>query len=195
MTLRVNLTGKRFGRLVVLAFDSRDNGHRALWKCQCDCGQTKVMEGYAISSGRTNSCGCSHFRHWQYGQPTHQSWSAMKQRCLNKTASDYPRYGGRGITICVEWDDYRTFLNDMGERPEGLSLGRIDNNGPYCKTNCRWESPTEQARNRRSSKLNLETIKAIRRRYRSGDRAVYLAKEYGVSRRTITKVCAETLWA
>lgn len=89
-------------------------------------------------------------RHGHHGTPTYQSWICMRQRCLNTNAADYPRYGGRGIRICAEWQEsFPAFLRDMGERPVGKTLDRIDTNGDYCAANCRWATNREQIRNTR----------------------------------------------
>lgn len=85
--------------------------------------------------------------------PTYQTWVSMRQRCNNTNSPDYPNYGGRGIKICPSWDSFPQFLSDMGERPKGTSLDRIDFNGDYCKENCRWASPKLQALNTRTTYL------------------------------------------
>jgi len=87
--------------------------------------------------------------------PTYNSWQKMKQRCLNPKATGYHNYGARGITVCRRWrNSFENFLNDMGERPEGMSIDKIDNNGSYGKWNCKWSTPKEQANNKRSQLIN-----------------------------------------
>lgn len=107
-------------------------------------------------------CGSHYMKWWRHGDPTwskkiygrtptHISWTSMKQRCSNKNNPDYPRYGGRGIRYDARWDLFSNFLSDMGDRPEGMTLDRIDVNGDYTKSNCRWATREEQNYNQRNT--------------------------------------------
>jgi len=148
-----DLSGQKFNKLTVISRATND-GTRARWNCICDCGKKKVLRGNSISSGRTKSCGCilgSHVgSHGHSMRAIYRTWSSMKQRCLNRNNSSYLRYGARGITVCDRWlNSFENFYADMGERPAGLSLDRIDNNGNYEPDNCKWSTVKEQASNTR----------------------------------------------
>ncbi len=130
---------------------------------------------------------------------TYKSWEGMKQRCLNPNNPRFDSYGGRGITIEPKWITFAGFLEDMGERPEGLTLDRIDNDGDYCKTNCRWASPAEQQRNTRQSKLTesqVREILAVQRVWEGSDRelARQFSRELGVNHETIREVLEGRCW-
>lgn len=146
-----NLIGLRFKKLIVLELAHKEGG-RAHWRCQCDCGnQTVVASNHLQKHNGTASCGCDRAVHGMArpGQlhPLYRVWLAMRARCSNPNNKDYKWYGGRGITVCPEWDDFTQFARDMGSRPPGRSLDRIDNDGPYSKDNCRWATKAEQMKN------------------------------------------------
>lgn len=158
-TIRSDLSGKTFGRLTVIGFHSR-RGVQILWACKCSCGNEQVAEGGNLRRGYTASCGCyarekssiNNFRHGKCFTATYKSWQAMKTRCTNRNDGHWPSYGGRGIKVCKRWlNDFNAFVSDMGERPKGATLGRIDNDGDYEPGNCRWESMKDQSNNTRGN--------------------------------------------
>jgi hypothetical protein len=161
MSKIIDLTGQRYGRLVVLSRASsslQPSGQKATqWKCQCDCGNTAVVRAANMRTGRAQSCGCLHmeklrlnFRtHGMTQTPEHISWKSMIQRCDYPRHNRYHLYGWRGIKIAPEWREFARFLADMGKRPTPQhSLDRIDPNGDYAPGNCRWATPKEQQRNK-----------------------------------------------
>lgn len=160
-----DLTGRRYGRLVVLRFICRNNWH-SWWHCQCDCGGETVVRMNTLRTGRTLSCGCLRLQriiemvtthgHSRGGKltPTYTAYRSAKNRCHNPNNKSYRDYGGRGITMHSTWlDDFSQFVKDMGERPPDRSLERSDNDKGYEPGNCIWGSRTEQANNRRSSRF------------------------------------------
>ena len=167
---KIDLTGQRFGRLVVLGDDgTRNNRGKIKWLCQCDCGTILYVHRSSLRSGNTKSCGClfkeklikRNTTHGLYrgnnvtniqGTPLGNTWILMIQRCYNPNATGFERYGGRGIEVCLKWlgeGGFEQFCNDMGPRPEGKTLDRTNNNDNYKPTNCRWATITEQQNNRR----------------------------------------------
>lgn len=149
-----NLKGFQFGSLTVLEL-GRSKGNGAVWLCQCKCGNQKEIRASDMVEGKVNSCGCEHRQriakanvtHGMTKTRTYRIWGAMRNRC-NKIHQDY---SCRGITYDEKWDDFNNFIADMGEAPDNMSLDRIEPNGNYNKSNCRWATQDTQANNKRSS--------------------------------------------
>lgn len=147
---RAQLEGLKFNRLTV-----KQRMCGAIWECVCDCGNVLGVSTYQLKSGKTKSCGCwsrdRTKKHGMEGTAIYNAWAAMIQRCTNPKNRFFHAYGARGITICNEWLDFKNFYADMGDKPEGMSLDRINNDGNYEPSNCKWSTQKEQIRNRRVS--------------------------------------------
>ena len=179
--------GTRFERWTVLSYE----GH-SRYQCLCDCGQSTFVRADRLRNGQSRSCGCIQKEvatklattHGCARTPTYLIWRGMLQRCQNPGSRIYKYYGGRGIAICERWQKFENFAADMGERPDGLTIDRINNDGNYEPSNCRWASKKEQSQNSSRKRLvafngvtkNLcewtellqLDLKAVRQRLRNG---------------------------
>lgn len=152
-----DLTRKTFGKLTALVRTAtKGSSKKSKWSCVCSCGRSAEVFATHLIRGNTTSCGCCFGRPVKK-IPAHASWVAMKARCLNPNHPAYHRYGGRGIEICDLWSGFECFYADMGDRPEGMSLDRINTDGNYEPNNCRWATPSEQSNNMSTNRrINFE---------------------------------------
>jgi len=171
--------GDRFGsRVIIEEMPERKNGY-VMYKVRCDCGDIVILNGSYLRTRNKPCKSCSAKLHtkkgkdhyaYKHGMSTrtqgkdriYSVWVSMRQRCNDPNDKNYKNYGGRGIKVCNEWNEFSNFYKDMGERPEGMQLDRIDNNSNYSKQNCRWANIITQSNNRRSNRyfdINGEKIK------------------------------------
>ncbi len=145
------MMGERFGRLVVVS-EAHRYGRGIIWRCQCDCGREAKVSGRDLRAGNKRSCGCAHHGYGRVGgkrSPTYTCWAGMLSRCRNPNDAEYHNYGARGILVCERWKDFRNFLADMGEKPRGRSIERVNNAKGYQPGNCVWATSGQQSRNTR----------------------------------------------
>ena len=156
-----DISGHVFGRLTVIS-KAENSGRKVRWICKCVCGNETLVAGNHLRSGSTISCGCfaaestktRSFVHGKTKSTEYRSWIGMKQRCTNSRNAEFHRYGGRGISVCDRWlNSFENFIKDMGNKPEGMSLDRIDTNGNYCPENCRWATDVQQNNNTRKNRF------------------------------------------
>lgn len=170
-----DIAGMRSGSLLAVRYLNSTAKGKARWLCRCDCGAEKPITAESLKRGKSKSCGCksSDFKrekmttHGQSRTPRQRptgafsSWAAMRQRCNNPNNAQFSDYGGRGISVCARWGRFDNFFADMGDRPEGNTLDRIDPNAGYSPENCRWATPSEQTRNRRKKVRNAEVVELL----------------------------------
>lgn len=176
-----DLTGQRFGRLIVIERGDNSKTGQAYWWCFCDCGEVKQFRGTHLTSGRSTSCGCYSadraIRHGMHGTPEYRAYYNMIKRCEYKNDNRYADYGGRGIQVCPEWrKSFDKFLADMGPRPSDQhSVDRIDVNGHYEPENCRCAVKETQEHNKRPRKDSPVGVRGVRYNQKNGK---YIAQIY-----------------
>lgn len=206
MRKAVDLIGKRFNSLVVVERAGsyiRKDGIKgyAIWLCACDCGNTAKYAGSALMGGKIHSCGCENHKkstkHGMYKTRVYRIWHGIINRCLNVNTTGYSYYGGRGIKVCDSWRSFVNFYADMGDPPSDLhTIDRIDCDGNYEKSNCRWATMSAQQQNKRvyrnwNAKLDEESVRQIRA---SDEPRLVVAKRFGVSERYITSIRMRKTW-
>lgn len=161
---RMTNVGDRYNMLVVIDEAEKSARGELKYLCICDCGKESIVFGLNLRSGSTKSCGCliGGLRHGHTSKrelsSTYITWKGINQRCNNPNSKNWDNYGGRGIKVCKRWEIFENFLVDMGERPLGKSIDRIDNDGNYEPGNCRWATLVEQRRNQRRYLLAHSTL-------------------------------------
>ena len=193
----IDLTGHKNGLLEVLQISHKNKHGKYMWKCLCHgCGKVWCMPGKQIRNSKYPAKGCrscANKKHGMHNTPTYISWNDMKSRCKY----DYPvnrHHYGKGITYDPAWESFENFYKDMGVRPEGYQLDRIDSSKGYCKDNCRWVTPAENVRNSSTAKLKKDDVLNIRALYKQGVYQKDIGKMFGICQAHVSTICRRKAW-
>ena len=195
----LGMIGTKKGKWIVLDLDLTKK--RKSYLCVCECGTEKSVRADHLKTGASIQCKACADKclksDYDTQSPTYHSWCSMRYRCDNPNVVNYPDYGGRGVTYCERWKDFKNFLADMGERPEGMTLDKDSikpGNKVYCKEFCCWATPTTQQRNKRNCKLVPEQVRDIRKLHSEGWSYSQLTEKFGVSRGALTAIVKRLTW-
>jgi len=157
----INIIGQKFNKLTVISRAPDKQKWKPIYNCLCDCGNKVIVYNYNLKNNHTTSCGCHQKRvaskknrtHYLTGSTEYRTWANMKNRCYNTRSKRFNDWGGRGIKVCDRWiDSFENFLEDMGKKPTPQhSIDRIDNNGNYTPSNCKWSTTIEQSNNKNNN--------------------------------------------
>lgn len=202
-----DLTGLKFGRWLVIKRGKNGKWKGVQWECVCECGNERTVNGSSLTNGKSKSCGClqreltskKFLKHGctRNGKLTraYEVWLNMRNRCRNPKHPSYKYYGGRGILVCERWNDFRNFLEDMGEQPAGLEIDRIENDGNYEPGNCRWATSKQQKENNRKPKLTKLKVQVIKKLLaESSLTQTAIADIFNVSKTHIGHIRANRTW-
>ena len=200
----LDLSSSKFCMLSPITRAKNTKNGKARWYCLCDCGGFSITNATDLKSGHTKSCGCisreirniKNTKHGMKGSRIYSIWQNMRYRCETKTNSSYSFYGGRGISVCKEWQDFQEFYDwsILNGHKETLTIDRIDNNGNYCPSNCRWISQQEQARNMRTNKLSYDDIPLIRVMLNDGFSIKKVSELFEGNKETIRSAFTGATW-